>query len=201
MRRTRVLRRLLVKYRASGKIDKHLYHELYHLSKGNTFKHKRALVEHVSCLESMKFTNHTVSHLSATLFNITYRSTRLRPRSNVKEYSKRRWMPNVQRPRQPARGGRSVYRPSAMLWWRRSQKRNHKWWACNLRYSSEANHRKWHRFGVVLLFYDGWGYAVFYGKIALYSHDALPALGLHSSLYVWANKNLILLISKDAYSG
>ena len=49
MRKLRVLRRLLVKYRASGKIDKHLYHELYHLSKGNTFKHKRALVEHV-CL-------------------------------------------------------------------------------------------------------------------------------------------------------
>ncbi|KAI5840441.1 ribosomal protein L19e-domain-containing protein, partial [Morchella snyderi] len=47
MRRLRVLRRLLVKYRAQGKIDKHLYHELYHLSKGNTFKHRRALIEHI----------------------------------------------------------------------------------------------------------------------------------------------------------
>jgi large subunit ribosomal protein L19e len=47
MRRLRVLRRLLVKYRDSGKIDKHLYHELYKLAKGNTFKHKRQVIEHV----------------------------------------------------------------------------------------------------------------------------------------------------------
>ena len=47
IRRLRVLRRLLAKYRDAGKIDKHLYHVLYKEAKGNAFKHKRALVEHI----------------------------------------------------------------------------------------------------------------------------------------------------------
>merc|ERR1719473_1911129 len=47
MRRQRVLRRLLKKYRQQKKIDKHLYHMFYRNAKGNQYKNKRVLIESI----------------------------------------------------------------------------------------------------------------------------------------------------------
>ena len=47
VRRQRVLRRLLRKYRAAKKVDRTIYHKFYLASKGNQFKKKTVLIEAV----------------------------------------------------------------------------------------------------------------------------------------------------------
>ena len=54
MRRMRVLRSFLRKYRAQEKIDKHLYAELYAKSKGGAYKNKRTLMERIHVLQDEK---------------------------------------------------------------------------------------------------------------------------------------------------
>merc|ERR1712146_206719 len=65
MRRQRVLRRLLRKYRTAQKIDNHIYHEFYMKAKGNQFKNKKVLIEALQKAKSDKLKAKVLAEQSA----------------------------------------------------------------------------------------------------------------------------------------
>eukprot|EP00494_Astrolonche_serrata_P011249 UN11327 len=54
MRRQRVLRRLLRKYRQAKKITSDIYHHFYLAAKGNQFKNKSVLIESIHKMKTRK---------------------------------------------------------------------------------------------------------------------------------------------------
>lgn len=83
VRRLRILRRMLAKYRAAKKIDRHMYHELYLQVKGNRYKTKRTLMEQIHKSKSER--NRTKAVEDAATLAKTRAATKVSKKSKSKE--------------------------------------------------------------------------------------------------------------------
>jgi len=90
VRRVRVLRRLLSKYREARKIDKHLYRKLYISVKAGVFKNKRTLMEHIHRAKSEIVREKQLSdQLEAKKAKSTQKREKMRKRENKRRDKER----------------------------------------------------------------------------------------------------------------
>ena len=77
IRRIRVLRRTLTDFKQKKEIDSHLYRKLYLKAKGNEFRNKRVLMEHI---HTLKVENEREKNLQQQIAARRARSRRMRER-------------------------------------------------------------------------------------------------------------------------